>query len=65
MRSTLSAKEASLQLIKRLKDDVTYEDIMYELHVLHKIAQGLHDVEQGATTSHEDVKKEFEKWLTS
>ena len=31
METTLSAKEASLKLIARLDDDVTYEEIMSDL----------------------------------
>ena len=34
MATTLSAKETSLSLTKKLDDDVTYEDIMCELHFL-------------------------------
>lgn len=64
MSATLSAKQASLKLIKQLEDDVTYEDSMYELNLLQKIEQGLQDVEAGRTTPHEEVKKEFKKWLT-
>lgn len=36
MAEAKPAKEATLKLIERLKDDVTYEDIIYELYVLQK-----------------------------
>ena len=64
METTLSAKEASLKLIARLNDDVTYEEIMYELNFLKKIERGLDDVREGRVTPHEQVKKEFKKWLS-
>ncbi len=63
METSLSAKEASLKLIERLDDDVTYEEIMYEINFLHKIERGLRDVREGRVTSHEQVKEEFKKWL--
>ncbi|MCH8962527.1 MAG: hypothetical protein IH820_14745 [Bacteroidetes bacterium] len=63
METSLSAKEASLKLIERLNDDVTYEEIMYELNFLQKIDRGLRDVQEGNVTSHEQVKEEFKKWL--
>ena len=64
MDTILSAKETSLNLIKKLKDDITYEEIMYELYFLQKIENGMKDVENGRTVSHEEVKKELEKWLS-
>lgn len=64
METSLSAKEASLKLIERLDDDVTYEEIMYEINFLYKIERGLQDVQEGRVTSHEQVKEEFKKWLS-
>ena len=65
MDTILSAKETSLNLIKKLKDDITYEEIMYELYFLQKIENGMKDVENGRTVSHEEVKKELSTcWMT-
>ncbi|GIV04401.1 MAG: hypothetical protein KatS3mg042_0724 [Rhodothermaceae bacterium] len=64
MPATLSAKQASLRLIERLDEDVTFEDIIYELYFLQKVERGLKDVKEGRTVSHEEVRKEFEKWLS-
>ena len=57
------AKKATLELLERLDDDVTFEDIMYELHVLQKIERGLEDVDQGHVTPHEDAKDRLGEWL--
>ena len=46
-----------------LDDDVTFEDIMYELHVLQKIERGLDDAEQGRVTPHADVDNRLSEWL--
>ena len=64
MPATLSAKQASLRLIERLDEDVTFEDIIYELYFLQKVERGLEDVKEGRTVTHEDMRKEFNKWLT-
>jgi predicted transcriptional regulator len=60
----LTPKNAAIKLLERADKNVSYEEIMYELHVLQKIERGLKDVEEGRTTSHEKVKQEFKKWLT-
>ncbi|WP_456426906.1 hypothetical protein [Rhodocaloribacter sp.] len=64
MPAKLSAKQASLRLIERLEDDVSFEDIICELYFLQKVERGLRDVEQGRTLSHEELGKEFEPWLS-
>jgi predicted transcriptional regulator len=55
-------KVLALDLIQRLRDDVTLDDIMYEIYVIQKIERGLKDVEQGRTTKHEDFKEEISQW---
>ena len=64
MPATLSPKQVSLRLIERLDEDVTFEDIIYELYFLQKVERGLEDVKAGRTIAHEEVRKEFEKWLS-
>ncbi|MEM8557750.1 MAG: hypothetical protein AAGG50_07990 [Bacteroidota bacterium] len=63
MPVALKPKTASLRLIERLDEDVSFEDIIYELYFLQKVEQGLADVREGRTSSHEEVRKEFEQWL--
>lgn len=63
MTASTSPKQATLDLVRRLDDDVTFEDIQYELYVLQKIAAGLRDVEAGQTVSHEEAKQELAHWL--
>jgi hypothetical protein len=56
-------KQVTLRMLKNLKDDVTYEDIMYELYVLEKIERGLRELDEGKGIPHEEVKKSLSKWL--
>jgi predicted transcriptional regulator len=54
-----SAKDAARQIIERLPEQVTWDDIMYELYVKQKIEEGLADIEAGRTVPHEAVKAEL------
>ncbi len=63
MSAALSAKQASLRLIERLDEHVSFEEIMYELHILQKIKQGVQEVEEGKLVSHQQAKEVLKKWL--
>ena len=54
-----SAKDAARQIIERLPEQATWDDIMYELYVKQKIEEGLADIEAGRTVPHEAVKAEL------
>ncbi len=64
---TTNLKEEIIDLIKKLPDDATIDDIMYHLYVKKKILAGIKEIEQGNTIPHEQVmenaKKRLEKWL--
>ncbi|GIV04406.1 MAG: hypothetical protein KatS3mg015_3236 [Fimbriimonadales bacterium] len=63
MSVQLSAKQATLRLLERLADDVTFEDIIYELYVLEKIQRGMKDAEEGRVVSHEEARQRLSRWL--
>ena len=54
-----TTKEEAMQLISRLPEVVTWEDIMYRLYVKRKIEEGIEAAEQGRVVSHDEVKKLF------
>lgn len=56
-------KRSALKLIERLDDDVSFEDIIYQLYVLEKIQKGLEDTEAGRVVSHEEVRERLGRWL--
>jgi predicted transcriptional regulator len=58
-----SPKKLAEQLLKKLDDSSTYDEIMYELYVMKKIEKGLKDIEEGRVIPHEHVKRELRKWL--
>lgn len=52
-----TAKKEARQLLERIPDDATWEDIRHEFYVEKKVEQGLRDLEAGEALPHEDVKK--------
>ena len=61
----VSAKQAALRMIELMPDDVSLEDIVYELYFRQRIDRGLDELDQGKTVSNEEVKRSVAKWLQS
>jgi predicted transcriptional regulator len=59
-----SAKEEAIQLIRRLPDDTTLEEIQYHLYVQQKVRRGMQDVEEGKVYSQEEVEKRMKRWVS-
>jgi predicted transcriptional regulator len=58
-----TAKQEVSNLLNRLPDDCTLEDVQYHLYVLQKIARGSKDVKEGRIYKQEEVEKMMSKWL--
>jgi len=52
-------KEQVLEVIRRLPEEVDYDDIIEEIIFLAKVNQGLRYLEEGRTVSIEEVKARF------
>jgi hypothetical protein len=52
-----TAKQAAQQLIERVPDQASWDDIMYELYVKQKLEKALKAVADGRTVSHEEAKR--------
>jgi predicted transcriptional regulator len=59
-----TAKEEAIELIRRLPDDTTLEDIQYHLHVQQKVRRGMQDVEEGRVYTQEEVEKRMKRWVS-
>ena len=57
------AKEQLRELIERLPDDCTPEDVQYHLYVRQKIERGLEDIRQGRVFSQQEVERRMATWL--
>lgn len=58
-----TTKQDVSELLKRLPDDCTLEDVQYHLYVLQKIERGLKDAEEGRVYTQDEVEKKMSKWL--
>jgi len=58
-------KTRAHEVINKLPNDCSWEDVQYHLYAVEKIQKGLKSVEEGRTVSHEEVKTRLGKWLDS
>jgi predicted transcriptional regulator len=56
-------KKAVLDLVKKLPDDCTLEDVQYQRYVRQKVGRSMQAAAAGRVTSHGQVKKRLSKWL--
>ncbi len=57
-----STKEAVRQLLQKLPEDCTLEDVQYHLYVLEKVRRGEERAESEGTLSQEEVEKRMNRW---
>ena len=54
-----TVKEAAKQLVENLPEDVTWDDLMYQIYVRQNIEAGLADSEAGRVVEVEEIRKRF------
>jgi predicted transcriptional regulator len=60
----MTTKDKVRDLLDRLPDDCSFEDVQYHLYVLQAVARGEADEEDGRVIPHEQVASELrQKWL--
>lgn len=60
----MTTKDKVRELLDRLPDDCSLEDVQYHLYVLQAVARGEADEEAGRVIPHEQVASELrQKWL--
>jgi len=60
-----SAKQATLELVRDLPDEVSMDAILAKLQYLAEIERGLEEAERGDVVSHAQVMEELRQWQTS
>lgn len=58
-----TAKEEVREIIDKLPDNISLEEIQYHIYVHQKILRGLKDVKEDRVVSNEDMKKRIAKWI--
>jgi predicted transcriptional regulator len=56
-----TAKKQALEMVKKLPERATWDDIMYEIYVRKKIEAGIQAADEGKVVPHGAVKKRFLK----
>jgi predicted transcriptional regulator len=59
----VTTKDVLRELLDRLPDDATLEDVQYQIYVLQKIRAGEEDIEAGRIIPHDKVMKDLAQWL--
>ncbi len=60
---TVTAKDAVRDLLDKLPDDATLEDIRYRICVQQRVDEALKDIEEGRILTQKEVEKRMAKWL--
>jgi len=60
----VEAKRTVRDILDRLPDDCSLDDVLYHLYVISAVNRGQSEVAAGKTVSHDDVARELrKKWL--
>ena len=54
-------KEAAQKIVEELPEDATWDDLMYEIYVNKKVAQGKTAASEGKVVSHAEARKKAAK----
>ena len=56
-------KEKVIQMIQKLPDDVTVDDIFSEIYFKLQVDSGLRELDEGKGVPHQKVKERMSKWV--
>ena len=63
--AALEVKKTVRELLERLPDDCTLDDVLYHLYVVQAVQLGRQDVANGRVVSHDEVAQQLrKKWLS-
>ena len=55
-------REEAINVISKLPDSASIDDIMYRLYVIDKVRKGREAIKQGDSISIDELKGEMESW---
>jgi predicted transcriptional regulator len=59
-----SVKEEVRQILEKLPEDASLEDVQYHIYVRQKVERGLSDVAEGRVLTQEEVEQRMARWLS-
>ena len=60
----MSTKELVLKTITELPEDVSWAEIQERINFMAGIRKGFEEIEDGKGIPHEDLKRQFQSWIT-
>ena len=58
-------KEVVIDMIRRLPDDCTFDDIKYQIYLAEQVSEGLADFKAGRVMTQETAENEIASWRKS
>jgi hypothetical protein len=58
----INVKSEVSQLLNKLPDNCTIEDVQYHLYVIEKIRKGIESAESNGELDQKEVEKRLKKW---
>ncbi len=58
----MSDKQLILNIVEKIDETTSYEDILYALYMQYEVTKGIKDMEEGNVKSSEEVKEIIKKW---
>ncbi len=59
----MTVKERVLEVVSKMPDTSTLDDIGYEIYVIQSIQKGLAELDRGDFLTHEEAREELGQWL--
>jgi predicted transcriptional regulator len=60
--AAFNAKSQAREVLDRLPDDCTIEDVQYHLYVADKLRRRLEQADAGQAVPHAEAEKRLDKW---
>jgi len=61
----VSIKEIAMEVIKRLPEDATWDDIQERINFVVGVRKALRELDEGKGIPHDKVREEFAEWLSN
>lgn len=60
----MTVKELALKSIQDLPENTTWGEVQERINFLAAIEEGLRELDEGKGIPHEEIEKEFARWLS-
>ncbi|MEW5898753.1 MAG: hypothetical protein AB1652_06220 [Bacillota bacterium] len=55
-------KDKAIEIIKKLPDNCSVDDIIYEVYFISQVIEGLKEANEGKLIEHKKIKSEIDQW---